>query len=255
MYRIVALFLEPYTLLLLCTLLATLWAWWRRTAPSRALRGAVAFQVLLIVLSMPAVGFLALGTLEWAYPPTELHPSPEDTLVVLAADMLIDDAAGDRVRLGPRSIDRCLYALELYRDAGRCRVILSGGKVNWANPGPTLAETMRDFLVQQGVRPDDLELEDRSSTTFENAHNTQTLLKASSDGRAFLVTSASHMGRSVRCFRALDVAVIPAPCDHRALYERYTVGSYIPRAHGIANVGDAVHEWLGFVWYRLQGRL
>jgi len=175
--------------------------------------------------------------------------------VVLSANIVVEDDAGRQVRLGQATYERCHYAARLYRQAGRCRVVLSGGKVDWSARGPTFAAAMRDFMIEVGVRPDDLILEEKSSTTFENAAFSKPLLGDLAGVRVFLVTDASHMGRSQRCFRAQGVDVIPAPCNHHALNWEFAPTNFVPAASGILAVDTAAHEWLGCVWYRLRGRI
>jgi len=139
MYELVRRLLEPYTFLSLC-LLASAAGMWRRQRPrSRPLVVLALASVCLALLSLQITGFLALRSLESAYPPADETPAPRDTLVVLSAGMILEDRDGARVRLDPTSLERCWHAAQLYRRAGRCRVLLSGGKTDLSIPGPTLA--------------------------------------------------------------------------------------------------------------------
>ena len=89
--------------------------------------------------------------------------------------------------------------------------MLSGGKVNRSAPGPTLAQAMRDFLVELGADPADLRLEAESTTTYENAVNTQKLLATQRISRVFIVIDAASMRRARGCFLAQGMETIPAP--------------------------------------------
>jgi uncharacterized SAM-binding protein YcdF (DUF218 family) len=204
---------------------------------------------------MPAISYLAIGSLEWPYPPTDAVPSPSDTIVVLSGNMFVDNQEGTKVRLGSESLYRCVYAAKLYKQAGGCRIVVSGGKVEPSRPGLTLAEAMRDFLVEVGVKPGDLMLENNSSTTFENARNTSQLLSKWPGERVFLVTTASHMSRAARCFGRQGTTIIPAPCNHQALRLDPSFTNFVPSVDGIRGMHRALHEWLGVVWYWLRGRI
>ena len=57
---------------------------------------------------------------------------------------------------------------ELYKANPRL-ILVSGGRVDPSTPGPTLAKVMHDFLLGQGVKEEDLLVEERSTTTYENA--------------------------------------------------------------------------------------
>jgi uncharacterized SAM-binding protein YcdF (DUF218 family) len=247
--------LEPYTFLLVGLSMATVWAWRTQRPRSRALRTATVLLGFLVLLSIPVTGYLALGSLEWSYPRTTAVPQPNDTIVVLSANVVVEDDTGRQFRLGQATFERCHYAARLYRQAGRCQIVLSGGKVDWSTPGPTFAGAMRDFMVEVGVRPDDLVLEEKSSTTYENALFSKPLLGELGGGRIFLVTDAAHMRRAQGCFRVQGVNVIPAPCNHHALRWEFSPSGFIPASRGILAVDSAAHEWLGALWYRLRGRI
>src|SRR5207237_2675856 len=107
---------------------------------------------------------------------------------------------------------RCLYAAELYRAAGHCPVVVTGGRMNGPSE-PSCAQVMRTFLTGLGVSEADITTEDDSQTTYENATNTRKLLEARGVRRVVLVTDAAHMFRAERCFRKQGLEVVPAPCN------------------------------------------
>jgi uncharacterized SAM-binding protein YcdF (DUF218 family) len=256
MYPLMVQLLEPYTLLLMSSTVATACAWRGQRPRSRPLKTATALLGLLALLSTPLAGYLAQGSLEWSYPPTSEIPAAADTIVVLAGGLVVDDDAGTQVRLSDSTLQRCVAARRLYRRAGGCRLVLCGGKVDWSTPGPTLAVAMRDFLTEAGARPDDLVLEEKSSTTYENALFSKALLNSAGreGARIWLVTEATHMRRAMGCFRTLGIECTPAPCDHHAWREEFSILSVIPCARGVSRVAQAAHEWMGLFWYRLRGR-
>jgi uncharacterized SAM-binding protein YcdF (DUF218 family) len=255
MYTLLVAFIEPYTFLLFSLLVALLWAWWGAPERRGRLTIALALLAILSLLSMPATGYLGLGSLEWSYPPVEMAPSSTDTIVVLAGDSSVERRKTARLRLGGETIARCLEAKELYKRAGRCSIIVSGGEVDPQRPNLTLANGMRDFLLDLGIPDEDLRLEGHSRTTFENAANTSQLLLEHPTDRVFLVTTAFHMRRASLCFRRQGVKTIPAPCNHQTLGFELSVDTFIPSANGILGVHRAMHEWLGLLWYYLRGRI
>ena len=255
MYKLVVQLLDPYTLLLLALVVATICQWRRQKPRSRSLKIAASLLGLIVVLSTPLAAHLVLRSLESSVPESAGIPEHGDSIVVLSGGMHIDDEAGLRVRLDESSMQRCVYAAHLYRQAGRCRVILTGGKVDWDEPGPTFAAAMRDFLRDLGIRLEDMVLEEKASTTYENALFSKPLVQQKDGGRIWLVTNASHMTRAQRCFRALGIEVVPAPCDFRSRQWRIEATDLVPSSHGIVAVSRAAHEWLGRIWYRLRGRI
>ena len=255
MYRIVGQLLDPYTFLLIGLLLTSVWG--RRTFAGQARSFRVTFLLacILAILSTPLTGYFSLGSLEWRYPQTPLVPRSPDTIVVLSGGLIRDDAQCKKTRLGAESVERCLHAARLYKQAGGCRVIVTGGRGDWKNPCPTLAESMRDFLVESGVKPTDVVLEDQATTTYENALFSLPLLAEVGAGRILLVTSAAHMPRAEGCFRRLGLTVYPAPCDRRAGHHALSPNSFLPSSRGISEFCQASHEWAGYAWYWLRGRV
>lgn len=255
MYRIVVQLLEPYTGLSLCLVITVILLWRYQRPRSRMLAVATVLLVFMLVLSLPVTGFLALRSLESDFHPPDELPAMDDTLVVLSAGNIVDDAEGKTAHLDHTSIKRCLYAARLYKQAGGCQMILSGGKADWSIPGPTPAATMRDFLVEIGVCSEEIVMEDKSSTTYENAVYSKPLIEEHSGGRTWLVTDAAHMNRAERCFRKLGINVIPAPCDHHAAPWRFSIIAFLPSETGLSQTTRAAHEWQGRVWYKLRGRI
>jgi uncharacterized SAM-binding protein YcdF (DUF218 family) len=255
LYHFVSQLLEPYTLLVISSLAACVIVW--RVPKWRNRTGLVATLCfsLLLAISTPAVKHLALGSLEWWYSSEIVTPQGGDTIVVLGGGHVLEDDDGKRIRLGSTTLARCTYALQLYRQAGGCQLILSGGKVDRSEPGPALADVMRDFLLQCDVAPEDIVVENHSSSTYENALFTRELLDQQPRQRLFLVTSASHMWRSERCFRRQGLEVLPAPCEFHARNLKMSITSVLPSAGGMQGVNDASHEWLGLAWYWLRGRI
>jgi uncharacterized SAM-binding protein YcdF (DUF218 family) len=121
-----------------------------------------------------------------------------DVLVVLGGSALEDGI------IGQSSYWRCVYAVRAWRQTPFPRIIVSGG-------GPYRpADTMRDFLVSNGVPPDRITVEDRSTTTRENALFTKQILGATKE-RLVLLTSDYHMPRATRVFEKAGLHVAPRP--------------------------------------------
>ena len=172
---------------------------------------------------------------------------------MLSGGYSVYDESGSRVDLDPSTMGRCLEAARLYKKAGGCRIITSGGKVFPDAPGPSLARAMSDFLVDLGVRREDIVLEERSRTTRENALYSEEILEGLGVERVILVTDVTHMRRAARCFQTLGVEVTPAACNYRATWFPWTLGRFLPTPDGAKDVDASLHEWVGVVWYWLRG--
>ena len=255
MYSLVVALLRPFTLVFLGVLIWTVVLWRTGRLKGRGLLGLGALLGILTLISMPLVEYAALGSLEWAYPPRREMPPEVDTIVVLSGALSVYDDSGEHVELAPDSLLRCLHAAELYRRAGGCRMVLCGGKVDPTGPGPTLAGAMGDFLIELGVKRSDLLLEEKSTSTYENALGCSALLEQHDVRRIVLVTDATHMLRASRCFSKLGIEVVPAACNHHATRLKWSATGFLPSAGAAGGVTLVCHEWLGLAWYRLHGRI
>lgn len=255
MYRFISQLLQPFVVLTCLTLLGVAVLWWRRRETRRRLLLVTIGLVCLAVMSTPVVSYLALGSLEWQYPPCYAMPQEVETIVVLSGQVRPPDRIRLRAELADDTLARCLHAAELYEQGKPCLVVLSGGKVDAGTAGPTFAEAMSDFMVEQGVTRSDLLLEDQSRTTYENAVETAKLLRGRGIEKIVLVTTATHMQRAELCFRGQGLDVTPSGCRYRATQFRWSLSKFLPDAGSARDVETVAHEWLGLFWYWLHGRI
>jgi uncharacterized SAM-binding protein YcdF (DUF218 family) len=255
MYRIVEHLFQPYCLLLLLTgvALANLWRK-RQESRRRLLLISVPFG-LLVLSSMPAVSNLALRTLEQRYPPSRQRPADTEVIVVLLGGFKHPDAGRPEAELEWDSLYRCIHAAELYRQGPPCLVLVSGAKADPRDPGPSGPEVMRDFLVRIGVRVSDVIVEPSSQTTYQSAIACRHLLEERGLREVVLVTEAVHMYRSLRCFRKQGIEAVPSSCHHEVTEFEWRAQDFLPKPWAALNTLRVAHEWLGVVWYSLQGRI
>ena len=160
--------------------------------------------------------------------------------------------------------DRLLYAAHLYHTGVVRQLLLSGGTVETQRTsGRAEAEAMSALLVELGVPPEALLLEDQSRNTYENSVASQLLLDDLRIDEIILITSALHMPRSVALFEARGFTVIPAPTDFLvseldwAYYTRPELSIQLlnlaPDASFLHYTSNALKEYVGMLIYRLQG--
>ena len=225
---------------------------WRRRW-GRAL--VLASLVLFWLLGTAPVHDALLAPLEHRYPPLALNArlgSPDHTAIVLFGGGIYAKAPeyGGVDALHRAALSRTVYAADLSLRTG-LSVYPSGGKSLTGRAEPE-GKVMARWLVRLGVPIERIVVEDHARTTWQNAADLKPLLAAHGMTRAVLVTSAWHMPRAVWCMRAQGIAVVPAPCDYLENRLPYDILSYVPRWDTLADSGQALHEYLGLVWYRLR---
>jgi uncharacterized SAM-binding protein YcdF (DUF218 family) len=253
MYSLLAYLLQPYVLLLLLIGVALAALWRRRQETSRRLLVLGVLYLLLVLLSVPAVAYFVVGSLEWQQPAAV--DADTDIIVVLGGGVLPADAGRPHAELDASSAFRCLHAAELYHRRKPCRVLISGGNPQPDPSVPPCADLMAELLRKLGVKESDLLVENTSRTTYENAVESRKLLEKLPPRKLLLVTEGIHLHRAVLCFRKQGIAVEPSGCRYQATEFKPSVSLFLPDLGGIAACQEASHEWLGIIWYWLCRRI
>jgi len=111
-------------------------------------------------------------------------------------------------------IDRLLHGLRLYKSSKAPYLVVMGGAPRGYTPE---AVHMSRLLVELGVAPDAILLEDRSRNTWENVPNVMPVLRENNINRVLVVTSAFHMRRALGVFEKLGIEAIPAATDYQII--------------------------------------
>lgn len=201
--------------------------------------------------SLPVGANFLRGSLERNYLPIPVEEYPEvDAIIVLGG------AVGSRLppRIYPdlsSASDRILHAFRLYRARKARLVILAGGNISWSGVKESEASVMAVLLKEWGVPEKAILLEEKSTTTLENAEHAGKLLEKYKVKKALLVTSASHMPRAMIAFKNRGVEMIPAPTDFEIIDKpTKTVFDFLPDAGALANTSQTFKELAGILLYK-----
>lgn len=235
-------------------LLGIVRVWWSSKECRKRLRWiAIPFLVLYVIHTWP-VRYLIVGSLEWRYPFSETVDQDAEAIVVLSGAVHGVDPVHPHPELGANTIERCLHAAKLHKAAPDKPILISGGPSD-GEGSPIAAIVMREFLIRQGVNERNMILEDRSMTTHENAVESARILRERGIRRITLVTSATHMKRSVATFEKQGLLVTPSACGHIANGYGFVWTDLFPDATSAYQVEICSHEWLGIAVYRFRGWL
>ena len=103
-----------------------------------------------------------------------------------------------------------------------------------------------------GVDRGDIILEDKSLETFNEADEIKPL---AGDHPLILVTSATHMPRSMLVFQQRGMAPVPAPVLHSArTRQAWSTETLFPSGSNLARSESAVYEYIGLIWTLLIGK-
>ena len=250
--KIVAPLFFPVPLCLEILLVGLLLLWFTR----RQRTGKIVVStgvVLLAVLSYGAVSSMFLRPLEYRYRPV-LKPEEicdVNWVVVLGGGHTSDPHIPITSQLSHASMARLAEGIRLHNMLPESKLILSGGGV--FDPVPN-AKVLADVALAIGVDKQHVILESVSKDTKDEARLIQKIV---GNDRFVLVTSASHMPRSMALFQKLGMKPIPAPTDHgvKSRQGGLSPGMFFPSAGGLSKAERAFREYLGLVWAKLRGQI
>jgi uncharacterized SAM-binding protein YcdF (DUF218 family) len=244
-----------YPLGISIVLLAIAWALLRRERVRAARRWLGAGLALLWIASTPVVGHQVIRRLELRHPPV----TPADTQSAGAIVLLGGGVAPPYPPLYWMDLndaaDRVVHAARLWH-AGKAPLIVSSGGGGPYIGGPqTPGDAMADLLVELGVPRDAIVVEGRSRNTYENARYSKEILDARGIRDVLVVTSASHMTRSLAVFRTLGFDAIPAATDYASggSIDYAFPLVWLPDAGALRGTGAGIKEVLGIAVYWWRG--
>ncbi len=207
----------------------------RAIAASRTARGFVA-GALSVVLAWALVAYSPLPHLvarPLVLPDT---PGTAEAIVVLGAG--VDKACAPDFH----SMRRTILASRVFEE-GRAPVILfTGGQPK--DRRCAIADVMAGLARQLGVPSESILVERSSRTTWENAEEASKILRPRGVRKVLLVSDSLHLRRGQACMRSFGFEVLRASVP--------TVDAYYD---GADLLKDALHEYVGYWYYRLRGRI
>ena len=263
--KIVQFLIEPLNLIFLATLLGWLFLILRKPVLTKRL------------LALAVIGFLTVGympipealarILEDAVPkPSIQNLSPDQFagIIILGGAIEGEDVAIDRGEISLKSsAERVTKGLELIRKYPDKPFIFTGfsGKVN--PRGMSEADAFKQLIQEQGLADSTNTTafyENQSRNTYENAIYSKkimdTIHQQSKDEQSkpwLLVTSASHMYRSVKIFEKQGIAVIAVPVDYQTA--NTLQWREFDLTEGAFLWNKLLHEYIGIAAYQLTGKI
>ena len=210
--------------------------------------------VALLIFTNPFIVNWVMNSWEVkAYSADEIK-TPYEVGIVLGGSTRYYDNDSKRMVFSS-SADRLMQAVELYHKGKIKKIFLSGGSgfVNFQEWKES--EKLYPLLVSNGVKPEDILMENSSRNTYENALETAKVLKGKGvKSKSLLITSAFHMRRSLACFEKVNLKVDAYSVDVRSGGAIYTLDRLIqPDPEALVAWDLLTHEWVGFMIYKMLG--
>jgi uncharacterized SAM-binding protein YcdF (DUF218 family) len=169
-------------------------------------------------------------------------------VVVLGAASSLIPGASATGRLTTSGLERIVEAVRLLRVLPNARLVVSGpaeaGRMSHATVLAQAAESL-------GIAAARISLIETARDTEDES---RAVARMAGGAPVALVTSAWHMPRAARLFRAAGVNFVPCPTDFAARRSGASGwGALACDSESLETSTLAVHEWLGLLWLRLRG--
>jgi uncharacterized SAM-binding protein YcdF (DUF218 family) len=105
--------------------------------------------------------------------------------------------------------ERINHAVELYRHGKVRKIIFTGGQGN--SNEPTEAAAARNYAQANGIPIQDILVEQKSHTTFENFVNAKRLADANNLQTVLIVSDPMHMKRAMTMAKDIGLTAYPSP--------------------------------------------
>ncbi len=257
--KIFSLFLFPLPLSLGLSFVGLVLLWFTKKKKMGKVLVSTGFLIILL-LSYSLVANELLRPLEGRYAPHSVQLSneglvseaghPVKFVVVLGGGHISDPKLPITSQINGISLVRLVEGIRIYRRHSGSKLVLSGGILY--DPIPE-AKVMANLAKEIGVDDNDIIIESKSRDTKDQAIYIKSIV---GNDRFILVTSASHMPRSMAILRKLGMNPIPAPTGHRVRSNQgLNPGLFFPDADNLRNAEATFYEYLGIAWAKLRGQI
>jgi len=147
---------------------------------------------------------------------------------------------------------RVLEGARLYKLLDRPTVIVSGGVTRREEGTRPEAEAMRTAILQLGVPDDHVVIETESTTTREEAILLARMLADRPRQPIVLVTSPTHMARSLAVFRAAGLDPVPSVAPYTSDHSLDRL-RWVPSDLGLWLVDSVLYDIAAGWYYRARG--
>ena len=206
--------------------------------------------IVLILSSLPIISNKFIAYLEKDYQPIEISEIENvDAIVVLSGMIRV---IGDEENLKYEfndSVDRFFAGLDLFNNNKSPILILTRGKMPWSI-GIAEGEYLKELAIKYGVSEENIILTDEVQNTDQEAKAIKEIL--TEDAKIILVTSAFHMPRAEKVFKAANINLIPFPVDFQNSKSKTTMMDFIPSAGSLFDTSHFVREMIGRLYYNLK---
>jgi len=255
MFFILSKTLEFLILPLTWIIIMFLWGLIRFRKPKGKLLVQTAF-IMLVIFTNPFIANSVMQAWETESVSMASIEKPYDVAILMGGSLRYYNSEMQRPVFSG-SVDRLIQTIYLYKNGKIKNILLSGGSGRLLLQDEKESEIIVEVLKNAGVADSDIILENNSRNTYENAIESVKILNERFPGKSYLlVTSSFHMRRSLACFVKTGISPDPYPVDEKSGKGTLTPDRLIlPDSESLGIWETLMHEWVGYIIYKLNGYL
>ncbi|EFI35382.1 protein of unknown function DUF218 [Desulfonatronospira thiodismutans ASO3-1] len=208
----------------------------------------LAGTVFLGAISVEPVADRMLRPLEQKYQPLQYDDtSAPSYIVVLGSGHFLQEGLPPNALLSQSSLSRVVEGIRIKNMYPDSTLVFTGGRFRYPVASSELAALAS---VELGIDENDILVVAEAKDTEDEASLARDIV---GDESFVLVTSASHMHRSMIIFKSEGMDPIPSPTDFRAPDKLYNLWDYFPSAGALAKTERVFYERLGLAWAMIRG--
>lgn len=224
--------------------------WKRQWGNKILLIAAASFLFIGIV----PIGYNMLVYLETRYERPQAMPRHVDGIIVLGGtfNATLRDKTG---KIAANSnINRLIDFVDLAQHYPKAKLIFTGGSGSLFQPDRKEADDAKEFLKMIGFNTRRIIFERQSRNTYENIKYSKEIANPWKGDTWVLVTSASHMPRSMGAFTKQEWNVIPYPSGPRTYGKYKFTPSILGLLGSFITLDIAMKEFVGIIAYYFSGK-
>ncbi|NVN94994.1 MAG: YdcF family protein [Bacteroidetes bacterium] len=192
---------------------------------------------------------------EFDFPEKSFPKEQYDVGIVLSGDIVSYDYRTEKL-IFRQQADRLIQAIDLYKQGKIKKILLTGGSGQLSFSNQPEASFMKKHAVKLGISENDILLDSISKNTFQNAAISKKMLEVAfpNGGRFLLITSALHIRRSLAVFKKASIIVDAYPTSKLTGIRLYNFEHlFVPHVSSFESWSDLIHEWVGYIIYKIMG--
>ena len=208
--------------------------------------------VTIVIFSNPYIFYKILHA--WQINHSELQVGKQYQAGIILGGLTGSDRSGESYF--NEASDRFIQTLKLYNQGIIKKIVVTGGSGLLVGNELVEGNVLKEEFLKNKVKPEDLIIESKSRSTYENAIFSKKILDSlNMSDTMVLISSASHLRRSKMVFKNAGFKVVAYPSDFEFIDRFYTVLHYVwPNLGAFQGWAKLIKEMIGTVVYSISGK-